>query len=350
MITLYRRNKVFWLRQCEFGKEIRRSLHTRDVQNARLLIRQIELDALSGGKVKQIGWKEFQEEFLSWIESQVRPSTLRGYKLAAKRFGSFLEGRFIGPIGELSPAAIAAYLEDRKRDVHPFTKRTISPGGIRFDLRILHRIFAYAVECGYLGTNPIRARNLNSTAGRTMPFSQAEIDKMLADPESSPQLQAVIATFLHTGLRLSDVIYLKKSSIVGRSLIRQTIKRGKVVSLHIHPPLCKALAASSAAHNAKQKASPYVFSTEAGTPLRNNLIRSLRKLWERCGIEGAHVHRFRDTFAVRLLAKGGSLYDVAKLMGISVQTAEAHYAPYVKELQERGSKLLAKLDFVRQYT
>ena len=168
--------------------------------------------------------------------------------------------------------------------------------------------------------------------------------------ESSPQLQAVIATFLHTGLRLSDVIYLKKSSIVGRSLIRQTIKRGKVVSLHIHPPLCKALAASSAAHNAKQKASPYVFSTEAGTPLRNNLIRSLRKLWERCGIEGAHVHRFRDTFAVRLLAKGGSLYDVAKLMGISVQTAEAHYAPYVKELQERGSKLLAKLDFVRQYT
>lgn len=344
MITLYRRNKVFWLRRCEFGKEFRQSLRTRDAQTARALLRQLELDALSGGKVKQLTWPDFQAEFLAWVETQVRPSTLRGYRITANHFGRFL-GAAVS-LGNLTPTAVAAYLEVRKRDIHPFTKRAISPDGIRFDLRCLHRIFAYAVESGYVATNPVTQRHRGSTAGKTLPFTQKEIAAMLADRELSPQLRAIVLTFLHTGLRISDVVNLQKMSIVGTSLIRQTIKRGKVVSLRIHPKLKTALESHFAAQNAKQRASAYVFSAEGGLPLKNNLRRKLKSLWKRCGIVGAHPHRFRHSFAVRLLSKGGSLYEVAKLMGISVQTADRHYAHYVQELQQRGARLVGKLDFV----
>jgi hypothetical protein len=36
-----------------------------------------------------------------------------------------------------------------------------------------------------------------------------------------------------------------------------------------------------------------------------------------------------------MLARGASPYDVAKLLGDTVDTVEKHYAPFVKELRER---------------
>lgn len=342
MLTLFRRNRVFWVRRCEFGKQVRQSLRTRDPQTARALLAQLELDVLSGGRLKKLRWPEFEREFLRWIEPQVRPNTLRGYKLAVERFG-----RFLGPavfVGDINPTAISAFLEDRKKDVHPWSKRTPNSGAIKFDLRILHRVFAYAIEMGYLTTNPVKVRNLNSTGGRTLPFTQAEIAALLAVIKS-PQMKAIVLTFLHTGLRLSDVINLERSSITGNSLIRRTIKRGRVVSLQIHPKLKEALAAHFAKQNALQARSALVFSTEHGKPILS-LARDLRQAFAKAAIPGGHAHRFRDTFCVRLLSKGASLYEIAKLMGISMQTAERHYSPYVKELQERGAELMGKLDFV----
>jgi integrase len=51
-------------------------------------------------------------------------------------------------------------------------------------------------------------------------------------------------------------------------------------------------------------------------------------------------HRFRDTFAVDLLARGPSPYDVAKLLGDTVETIEKHYAPFVRELRERARRIM----------
>ena len=50
----------------------------------------------------------------------------------------------------------------------------------------------------------------------------------------------------------------------------------------------------------------------------------------------AHRHRFRDSFAVDLLSRGASPYDVAKLLGDTVETAERHYAPFVREFAREG--------------
>jgi len=45
-------------------------------------------------------------------------------------------------------------------------------------------------------------------------------------------------------------------------------------------------------------------------------------------VENGHSHRFRDTFAVALLAKGVSLENVSVLLGhSSVKITEGHYKP-----------------------
>lgn len=346
MITLYKRGAVFWSRRCDFGQEIRESLHTRDRDVAKKLLHQMELDLLSGGRLREIRWPDFQKEFLQWIEPQVKPNTVRGYRITAKRFGRFLE-KHNDKVRDISPSTINAYLEERKTDKHPSTKRHPGPNGLKFDLRCLRRFFVYAIDCGYMIRNPVRQRNLNPSAGQTLPFTPEELKIMLARKELKKdlRLRAILLTFLHTGLRISDVTMLTKESVKGEFLVRKTIKRNTIVSLPIHSQLRGALDAHLAAQSPIERSSVYLFATDAGKPIRS-LARDLRKFWKRCKIEKAHAHRFRDTFAVRLLEQGASLYDVAKLLGIGSQTADRHYTPYVKELQVRAAKFVESLPAV----
>lgn len=61
---------------------------------------------------------------------------------------------------------------------------------------------------------------------------------------------------------------------------------------------------------------------------------------KRAGVPNAHPHRFRDTFAVDMLARGASPYDVAKLLGDTIDTVEKHYTEFVKELRERVRRMI----------
>ena len=63
-------------------------------------------------------------------------------------------------------------------------------------------------------------------------------------------------------------------------------------------------------------------------------------LGKRAGVSNAHPHRFRDTLAVDMLSRGASPYDVAKMLGDTIDTIEKHYTPFVKELRERVRNIL----------
>ena len=41
-----------------------------------------------------------------------------------------------------------------------------------------------------------------------------------------------------------------------------------------------------------------------------------------------------------MLEKGASPYDVAKTLGDTIQTIEKHYAPFTKELRDRGRRIM----------
>jgi integrase len=340
MITLYKRGRVFWAQSNFHGVRKQWSLQTRDRSVAVELLRQAQLDELSGKAYKQKSWQDFKEEFLSWIEPQVAPHTYKEYARVLKLFSNFLANLGIAQVGNCVPETITAFTHERSRSQHRINRRAMTTGGIKFELRILHRVFAHALEHGYIARNPVTAKNLGSTSGKTLPFSLDEIRTMLECPylKVKPYLKAIILLFLHTGLRISDVIHLQRSSIANGILHLKTKKRGTIVRLPLHPDVLAAI------KELKMTKSPYVFTTAAGRPIVS-LDKHLRRLWKACGISGGHAHRFRDTFAVNLLEHGATLYDVAKLLGISHQTAERHYTPYVKELQERGARLIHSLDY-----
>jgi site-specific recombinase XerD len=349
MISLSKRGRVWYVVGQVNNRRINQSLKTSDRTVAESLKRDFELQLLSGGRLQRVLWEDFQQQFLQWIQPQIKGgarSTFAKYSFVLTRFGRFLAARSILDLEQVQPATVADYAEDRRRDKHPTRGTLMGSEGIKSDMRILHRVFSYAVECGYLAGNPVRFRRLNSAGGKTMPFADAELASMLADEQvkSWPQLRAIVLTFLFTGLRISDVqrLPLRSLELKENRLIHKTIKRGKVVSLAIHPELAAALEAHLSSRTLAQQASPYVFCTKPGKVLLS-LDAYLRRLFDRCGIQHGHAHRFRDTFAVRLLQQGASLYDVSKMLGINMATAEKHYSPYVRELQQRATRLIETL-------
>lgn len=85
------------------------------------------------------------------------------------------------------------------------------------------------------------------------------------------------------------------------------------------------------------KASDRVLLNPAtGKPMtRPRLYQRVQSMGRRAGVTRAHPHRFRDTLAVDMLTRGASPYDVAKMLGDTIETVERHYTPFVKELRER---------------
>lgn len=63
-------------------------------------------------------------------------------------------------------------------------------------------------------------------------------------------------------------------------------------------------------------------------------------LGRRAGVANAHPHRFRDTLAVDLLARGANPYDVAKMLGDTIHTVGKHYSPFGAELRQRVRNIL----------
>lgn len=349
MIYIFRRGRVYWIRGSFYGHTIqRRSLDTTDKRTAELIKRDFERHVLEDSE--PVLWNTLSQEFDKFLDSSsLSHNTKVKYRFILRKFGAFLESRGIAVLQAISRETIEAYIEARKLQEHPTKGNAVGPEGIKSDLRILRRIFSYAVAKGYARENPVKFDRLNTRARGTLPFSHDEISRMLVDRgfNARPDNRAILLTFLYTGLRISDIINMKKDVVdmaSGQMRIPVKKKGGAILHLAAHPELLAALKDHIKALKGRQAKSPYMFPTKSGKPTVN-MDSILRSLWKRCGIENGHAHRFRDTFAVNLLAKGASLYDVAKLLGNTEAVTARHYAPYVRELQERGKALVASLDF-----
>lgn len=380
MINVFRRGRIWWARGTLKGQPVYCSLDTQFRNVAMERAEELEHLQAEGLDHRPHRWQKFEREFLAWIEPHVAKSTWRTYRRVVVRFGRSLEKQGVVSLLHISASTIAQFITERMQDVHPKHGTKPGRGGLRSDLRILRRMFNYARQNKYIRENPVNYPRLNYFSTQTLPFTDDELALMFADPEvrEKPNLRAVMLMLLYTGLRISDVAGMRRENIhfdSGRIEVKAQ-KNGAILSLPIHAELrpvliehlatprdyeserklasalrkqCKFAKARMLLRKADideaRSKSPFVFPTDTGK-YDHSLEAKLRRVWKRCGIVNAHAHRFRDTFSVKLLAQGASLYDVSRLLGNSVRVVERHYAPYVKELQERGARLVKDLKIV----
>jgi site-specific recombinase XerD len=169
----------------------------------------------------------------------------------------------------------------------------------------------------------------------TLPFSDDEMTKILAAAKKSKRYRnietyAFILMMRYAGLRISDVTVLARDSVSGRRIKLYTAKTGAHVSMLLPQLVIDALS-SVKSRNPRY----YFWSSQSTMEAAVSVWRKrLAKIFKDARIDDAHSHRFRDTFAVSLLASGVSIEQVATLLGNSVKVAQKHYAPWETKRQE----------------
>jgi integrase len=275
---------------------------------------------------------------------KLQPSTQTRYLSTIAEFSGFLTERGLTHLQEISRARIEDFKAWRLPRI--LAKRQSRGGaGLDLDIAILHRIFAYGLGCEMLLRNPVRLEEKPGAKAErgAQPFSAQELVELRKAAGED------LLTFLvlrHTGLRGGDAVDLRWQEIEHQGdwktggLDRITQKRRKRVWFALHPELLFALEREYHRQSPQPAARVLLNPSTGKTLSRPRLYERMKALGRRAGVSNVHPHRFRDTFAVDLLLKGASAYEVAQYLGDTVQTVERYYATWVKEFRERSRRIV----------
>jgi integrase/recombinase XerD len=214
----------------------------------------------------------------------------------------------------------------------------------------LRTFFKFCWANGYVDRNPaagVKYPNVRLTP--TLPFSQEEMlamidaaDQRIAKAErvsgkvKAQHVRALILLMRYSGPRISDAIACRCDSVQDGKLSLYTAKTGQHVSVPLPEFLVEEL------ERLPRKSPGHWFWPGASGTLeswRKPWTVALLALFKAAGIKGGRAHRFRDTFAVEHLLSGTSIPTVSKFLGHSnTRITEKHYLPWVKRLQEQAEE------------
>jgi len=290
-------------------------------------------------------WKDLEATFKAEMQQRIllgklADSTWERYQQTLRSFESFLDESTVSELPQMTRPFIEKFKVWRLAKIQ---KKKFSRGGrgLALDVAILHRVFGVALECEMVAKNPVRleGRPGDSAERGAQPFTGEQLTK-LRQAANEDLLAYLLLRW--TGLRGSDAVRLTWAEIdwEAREINRLTQKRKKRVVLPISQELLFALEAE----RDRRKPQPderILVNPYTGDPMtRPRLYQRMVAVGKRAGVPDAHPHRYRDSFAVDMLARGASPYDVAKLLGDTVDTLEKHYAPFVKELRDRTRRIM----------
>ncbi|MCS7042738.1 MAG: site-specific integrase [Bryobacteraceae bacterium] len=311
------------------GRRFRRSLRTRSLEEAQTRIRMLEAGGLTAQPAgPEPGVEDLARAFLADARArQLKPSTIGKYEGLFRDMLRFAEQHETRQLSRWTPAVVRDFRETWRWQRLAAVKQ----------LERLKTVFRFAVEQGWLSSSPaagIRPPRVSLTP--TLPFSEEEMRRILAAcdrfPGKGSQLRALVLLMRYSGLRIMDAVTLARDRIRDGKLFLYTQKTGTPVWVPLPPVVLRALEAF------EPESARHFFWTGTSRPDAAARVWSnkLRKIFLRAGLPDGHSHRFRDTFAVRLLENGVSLEVVSVLLGHqSIRVTEKHYAPWVQERQAR---------------
>jgi integrase len=265
-------------------------------------------------------------------EGIMSESTRDRYRQTIRHFTAFL-GNKNTLLDDIKSSTIELFKVDRARTIDKL-KQSRGGSSIALDIAVLHRIFTFGVSKRLMIDKPINLRN-ESKPGKNpkngaRPFNAEEIANLR---EHAGQDLFTFLLLRWTGLRGSDVVNLQWRNVhldrgQNGEIEVLTQKRGKTAIVPLSTELRNAL------EEIKNKQTPddiVLCNPETKAPFSNRkrLYERMKALGERAKVNRVTPHCFRDTFACDMLARGASIYDVAKMLADTVDTVEKHYASFI---------------------
>lgn len=201
--------------------------------------------------------------------------------------------------------------------------------------KVLKLLFKWTVKRKLITDDPTEGLEpIKVKRRKTEPFTEDQMRSILRAvtnyPGDQEALRVAVLTMRYTGFRGEDVACLRTDALDGDHIKVETGKTDEVVWI-------LAPVAAAALRSIKPKTAGHFFWTGVGAKAtaRSVLYKKLKKLFKLAGIENAHPHRFRDTFACELLQQGVPIKDVSMMLGHqSVVVTEKYYSKWVRGRQE----------------
>ena len=206
----------------------------------------------------------------------------------------------------------------------------LARGTIRVRMRSIRVFCNFLAREGVVGTSPMDGVDIPRVpAAFPVILSGREIQKLLRAAKSGTwygvRNHSILATFLDTGLRLSELINLEAADVDLQSLsIRVRNGKGSKDRLvYIGRTLARSLRRWAEVRPYGLAADAY-FSTRDGRRLdKRNVARILERISARAGLgdRRIHPHLLRHTFATHFIKNGGDPFSLQRLLGHSdIQT------------------------------
>lgn len=139
--------------------------------------------------------------------------------------------------------------------------------------------------------------------------------------------QAVIVTFLETGIRASELCDLKMSDY-DRERGQLNIRHGKGNKqrfVYLGDSAKKYLWRYLITRKDARPNDPLFATMTHQHMSRDNLLNAVVAIARRAGVKKANLHKFRHTFAISFLRNGGNLLELKKLLGHeSIETLQIY--------------------------
>jgi integrase/recombinase XerD len=212
----------------------------------------------------------------------------------------------------------------------------------------LERLKAFCRFCvtrGWISNNPaLGLLPPKVQPKQTQPFSREDMQEIIAatyryrdkskrlGQDNAQRLLAFILLLRYSGLRIGDAVSCRIDQLQGTKLYLYTQKTGQPIYCPLPTEVVQRL------RLLPRLGEKHFFWT--GCSKLHTAVgtwqRTLKRLFTMAGIDGGHAHRFRDTFAVETLLHGGSIEEVAVLLGHSnIKVTQKHYNPWIPARQRQ---------------
>lgn len=276
------------------------------------------------------------KKFLEMMVAELGASqnTIISYNNDLQKYFEFLKQNCkIASIENATPTQIKQYLKN-------LVENNISATTQIRKLSCLNSFYSFLLSENIIKTNPM-AKIIIPKKEKSLPkyLSKKEIDLLIETAgkiknKTGFRLLTQLELLYATGIRVSELLTLKTTSIIKDSYLQVMGKGNKERLIPLYPKIISILQKYKEINNLDNKSAKYLFlgTGTSGHQTRDSFFKHLKKIAIIAGIDPSKVspHVFRHSFASHLLEEGADLRTIQILLGhqdISTTEIYTHLFP-----------------------
>lgn len=295
------------------------------------------------------------EQFLEYCQIDKGHSryTVRNYEAYLRFFNTWARQEGIENIEQLNAELMRKYRIHLARSENK-KGEDLSHSTQNYYLIALRSMLKYLAQNGYSVLDAHKIELADTNARQINYLTSEEVMRLINAPDTSDLAgqrdKAIMETLYSTGLRIGELVSLKRESInLKRGEFSVLGKGGKVRLVFLGPAAISALTSylnnrsdnSDALFVALRKQNPMAIDLEPkGALTSRSMQRIIKKYAHSCGItKPVTPHVIRHSFATDLLANGADLRSVQEMLGHSSVATTQIYThvtnPRLKEIHRQ---------------